>query len=192
VVFKIKPLFSFALLALSCIQLPSLAKADAIVDVGNTEYDISTVTGSYSDVSASLMANPWWGQSVLAHSLSSSLADELGTPNSIGNENFAPLFIYSDHGQFYHGWAWELLIGDVLGDSAYDLESTTHTWAVGAVVGTPEPSTLVLILASLLSLGLLLGACKAAQRSFHLVPLCVPSTQLRLRRFLTTHVVMQR
>jgi hypothetical protein len=67
------------------------------------------------------------------------------------------LFIYSDTGPFYHGWAWELLIADVLGDSAFDHESTIHTWALGSVVSAPEPGTLAMLFAGLLVLGRLVG-----------------------------------
>jgi hypothetical protein len=161
VAFKSKLLFSFGLFGLCWILLPSFAKADALVNVGGTKYDITVVTGSYLDVSTSLTGNPWWNNSFLAKSLSNALAEELGTPNNIGNENFAPLFVYYDDGQFYHGWTWEQDIATPLPDSAFDHEPTIHTWALGSIVSTPEPATPIMIFAGLLAFGLLVGRRRA-------------------------------
>ena len=89
----ITALFVFALFGLFS---ASRAKADGItVNVAGTEYDISTVTGTFSDNMSLLESSPWWGNPCLAQAIATAVGTDLGTPNEFNYGNGGPLFAYS-------------------------------------------------------------------------------------------------
>jgi hypothetical protein len=66
--------------------------ADVIVSVNGSNYDVSTVTVKFKDLSVTLKATPWWGDSSLAKSFSDAVQASLGTPNP---GNLGPYFAFN-------------------------------------------------------------------------------------------------
>ena len=82
-----------SLVAMICF-FPGSSRADSItVTVGGTEYNISSVTGTFTDNMTQIESTPWWGDQSLAQALATAVADDIGTPNNEGDGG--PLFAYS-------------------------------------------------------------------------------------------------
>ena len=165
---KSKLLFYSVFLGLLALIPSGVVRADSVtVKVGGTTYDITTLTGTFSDNSATLEGTPWFGNSALAESLAAAVGASFGTPQNTleFGQNYGPLFAY------------ELVDGGVTGvnTAVFDIPdgSTSGSvsgldwypnisaiWATGSVVppaATPEPGTLSLMIAAMLGLGLLVG-----------------------------------
>src|SRR5579862_2729825 len=157
--FKSKLWLSFAFLGMLALVLPGVARADAIVTVGGTTYDITTLSGTFSGNSATLEGTPWWGNATLAESLSNAVGTALGTQLP-PNETLGPLFATSLLGSaFDEGSSFDQTLGTSIDTST--IRSQTFLYATGSVVpsaAAPEPSTLSLMIAAMLGLGLLVGA----------------------------------
>ena len=80
------------LLAVSCLMLSMVANA-AMVTVDGIDYDVSTVTGTYNDLSATLQAQIWWGDVGLAADFAVATEEQEGTP----------IFAYEDYGSGIFG-----------------------------------------------------------------------------------------
>lgn len=163
--FKSKLLFSSVFVGLLALMLSSVARADSIVTVGGTTYDITTLTGTFDANEATLEGTPWYGNGPLAQSIAAAVGTAFGTPqnNLEFGQNYGPFFGY----QFIPGFGVNSAVfdipdgstsGSVTGIGWYDYISVT--WATGSVVPpatTPEPGTLSLTIAAMLGLGLLAG-----------------------------------
>jgi hypothetical protein len=65
----------------------------AIFNVGGTNYDITTVQGTYNDISSQINATPWWGSRTKAVEFASAVYHGLGLQLD-GQLVSAPLFAY--------------------------------------------------------------------------------------------------
>jgi len=84
--------------ATAVIAQPQTASAASIrVNYQGTDYDVSTITGTFVDLESTLMNQPWWGNGGFAHTLSYQVGAQLGTPNPIprGRGLGGPLFAFS-------------------------------------------------------------------------------------------------
>lgn len=141
---------------------PGTSKADAIVTVGGTTYDITTITGPFDTNSLQLTSTPWWGNGTLAGALATDAGSSLGEPNS--SFFLGPLFAYEVGSLTPFGsdeviWAaWFFPSGPTNNPGILPL-SLPLTYAVGRVVANPvpEPSILSMMFSGLLGLGLLVG-----------------------------------
>jgi hypothetical protein len=50
------------------------------VTVGGSQWDVTTLTGSYNDNAATLQSQTWWGDSVRAKNFASAVGESLGLP----------------------------------------------------------------------------------------------------------------
>jgi hypothetical protein len=169
-------LFSIVSLGLLWITLPGGARADAIVEVAGTQYNITTVSGTFLANSSALQGTPWWGDKTLARDLAAT-----GMSFGGGNapcfpeggcflaDSSGPLFAYDQSDGLVTVAAWNIITQDFLSgtDNVFgalvpdDLE---WTWAIGSVVRTPESGTLSMTFEGLAALGLLVGV-KRYQRN---------------------------
>jgi hypothetical protein len=85
--------------SLALVFAPNPAEAlVTTVNIGGTNYDITTFKGSYVDNAAKFAtpANsglmPWWGNSGLAASFATAVGDKFGYPNSFGDTG--PFFVF--------------------------------------------------------------------------------------------------
>jgi hypothetical protein len=143
-------LIIFAVLVVMLCFFPSTSKADSItVTVDGTQYDITTVTGTFTDNMTQLESTPWWGDATLAQAIATAVADDIGTPNDGGIGG--PLFAYSLDAVN----AYLFIQGNVNMTSVQ--ESVSFSYGVGSAVSAPEPEPLSMLFSGLLGLGLLVA-----------------------------------
>ena len=102
-----------------------LAEADYPVSVNGLTYNLTTVTDSYNNISSTLNANPWWGDSGLARSLADVLRTNLGSPNTFINQPFSPFFAT---GVYNSSVGWYGYNNGISGSTS--AQSNSLTWAV--------------------------------------------------------------
>jgi len=123
--------------------LPLHAHAVLITSSAGDQYDVSTITGTWSDLSAQLMATPWWGDGLLAGELSGLFTGAkfviLAGAAGSTDPNLA----------WYEGSG----ANGCSNPTCYD---TSDTWAIGSevVASVSEPGSLGLLAAALVALGL--------------------------------------
>ncbi|WP_413171632.1 hypothetical protein [Anabaena azotica] len=72
----------------------SASPAQALVfNVGGTNYDVTTVTGTYNDLATTLQSQVWWGNSALAQQFAQTVNIQLGLPNI---SEASPFFAYGE------------------------------------------------------------------------------------------------
>jgi len=85
------------LAAAACLSIcTATAGLATTVTVDGIGYDVTTITGTFSDNEALLMGQVWWGDYLLAYHFANAVDDDLDYPNSI--HGFGPLFAYQDGG----------------------------------------------------------------------------------------------
>ena len=83
--------------SMSLLVSTSLSAQTYTVNVGGNQYTVqASPSVSYNSISSTLQANPWWGNSALANSISSAVAGNAGLPNF--NGSMAPLVAYGVSG----------------------------------------------------------------------------------------------
>lgn len=139
---------------------PRRALADSIVTQGGTTYDITTVIGSFSDLSATLEAQPWWGDATLAENLAALVGCDFGCPG--------PDFAYFADPPA--GLAYEMKYPPPANPTLVGFNSTTipYRFAIAAEVSTPEPGTITLLFVGLLGLVLLAGVKRYRRAVVHI------------------------
>ena len=74
------------------VALATFAFADAaeaaLITLNGTDYEVSTVVGTYNDLSSTLEMTPWFGDSALATNAATQVGAAFGFPN----DNVGPLF----------------------------------------------------------------------------------------------------
>jgi len=142
----------------------------ATVSYNGTEYEITTVTGKYSEtisadmlteIADTLSEQVWWGNSTLAREFASLLGDEL---NVDVDTDFSegPIFAYGDNSATATsvsvlGWQWETVDfvlspsdGVTFGGSGV---TQTATYAVATAVNpVPLPASSILVLSGIAGL----------------------------------------
>ena len=134
---------------------PSIAKADAMVTVDGTSYDITLIAGTYNDNSATLDSNPWFGNEALADTFAQALGALDGTPQE---GIFGPYFVYAaDPPTPISSGVMTALYYPYL-NAIYNVNGIDPNGEFYfATINTPEPGTLVMMFAGILALGLLAG-----------------------------------
>ena len=144
-----------ATLASSAVVFSASPTQAATFTVNGTDYDITTVYGSYDSLKTQLEATPWWGNGSLGFQVATAVGNELGwySPAYARYAEGGPLFAY---GVGPVGWIGENIyslykvdpvdwrVEDVIG-----IDTTQwypHVYAVGSAVGSaavPEPLTIL-------------------------------------------------
>ena len=143
---------AFAGTAASIMTLSVVDVAKAVqINLGGTDYNITTTTGTYGDLQTTLESQPWWGSSELAEEGAGDLGASLGFPNGLG-----PYFAYERTATSTRGWSFDDEDNAAIGIGVFDPGgfSATRTWAITeAVASVPEPASL-LGLAAVAGIGL--------------------------------------
>ena len=66
-----------------------------VVNVGGSDYDVTTVAGKYSDLQATLSTQPWFGNATLAQTFANTVFDGLGSGDG-------PVFAYGVFTQVFN------------------------------------------------------------------------------------------
>jgi len=131
-----------ATLASSAVVFSANPAQAATFNVNGTDYEITTVTGTYLGLQDQLVATPWWGNETLATTIANQVAGQLGILNSIGPTQGGPLFAY----QLAASLNTKIYLQGSVPTLGIPL-NTTYRYAVGsAVVGSaavPEPLTIL-------------------------------------------------
>jgi hypothetical protein len=115
---------------------PNSASA-VTIELGGTNYEITTISGTFDDNQSSLEMQPWWGSQTVAEEAAGLVGTELGTPN-FGNTA----------GAFFAYAATSSLLFLESSEPSYPLNSWPSdreaTFAVAEEVSqVPEPSTIL-------------------------------------------------
>ncbi|MEO0378659.1 MAG: VPLPA-CTERM sorting domain-containing protein [Pseudomonadota bacterium] len=88
--------------AAACLAMASATTAFATtVSVGGTDYDVSTIMGSFTDNQTLLESQPWAGDSTLAVQFVFAVGDSFGLPNDNGFGTFlGPYFAVEKNDPF--------------------------------------------------------------------------------------------
>ncbi|ACK70502.1 hypothetical protein PCC7424_2075 [Gloeothece citriformis PCC 7424] len=95
---NLKHLLSLSLGTLTVLGASVLSSQEAdaaIFTVNGTQYDITTVTGSFNQLQSQLESQVWWGNTTLAMDFASTVGSSLGKPNLLGLNLVSPLFAYN-------------------------------------------------------------------------------------------------
>ena len=131
-----------ALGAASALAVISLTPGEGralVVNVGGTDYDVTTFTGTYSDYTSKFSSAymPWYGSSGDANQFATAVDGGLGYPNSPPGGGNSPFFAYAydPSGNSGNGSIsiWYTYVGGPFPYGRYNntgIEtSTTYTWA---------------------------------------------------------------
>jgi hypothetical protein len=138
-----------AVSAFTALSFLAVAPAQAaIFNVNGTNYDITTVTGTYSSLSAQLSATPWFnfGSDVATNSqktldLASAVGNTFGLPNTLNlSGGVGPLFYNQVMGMGIG--IYELSPGLGVYGSVYSSNPGVRTYAVVSSA-VPEPLTIL-------------------------------------------------
>jgi hypothetical protein len=135
--------------ALTCLGAALFVNAGAAnaltvtVNVGGTNYDVTTIQDTFSNI-LTLLGNPpsrmpWFGDESLAASFASAVQDGLGdqfVEQSGDYFNFSPLFAFNSTAGFVGSSAWDMT--GSLYSPAIVLDSDTYIYAV--LVPAPTPT----------------------------------------------------
>jgi hypothetical protein len=141
--------------------VPMAANADLIIISGagdnDGEYQVTTVEGTFSELSMTLRTQIWWGNKTLAEAFVEAIQFDLGAPNRLYNQGWGPFFAYEyvemEDAADYISWAsWGTPYSykppktqSPVTCSPHELcFSKSRTWAVASRT-VPEPGTLALL-----------------------------------------------
>ena len=114
----------------------------AIFTVGGTNYDVTTVTGSYNSLKSQLEATPWWGNSTLAADLATA-ATSAGSWNN-DNGGMGAFFAFNT---FWDAYTANAEGGGALGadfaNSNYLVQMENADIVYAAPAAVPEPLTIL-------------------------------------------------
>ena len=145
-----------SLIIAMCFLAPLHANAILISTANNGDFEIETVTGTFTDLNSRLSAEPWWGNFGLAQEISDLIGNLLGTPPpKVLVESDSQPRPGNDAFEFQTWFAG----GSANGCSALVSEGgcfgISHTWAVTVAASqVPVPGTLGLIACALLGITL--------------------------------------
>lgn len=132
----------------------------AIVTIGDQEFNVTTVTGSYYELQPLLIVQPWWTPSpsqIFPDEAASQVGAKLGFPNSDTSVQRGPLFALDNifgvnDEETVDASFWQVIGGvESLGRSEEFAGSDVFTYAIiDEATPVPEPAT---ILGSLAAIG---------------------------------------
>jgi hypothetical protein len=140
------------LMAATCLMM-SMAVNAATVTVDGADYDVSTVTGTYTDLSTTLQAQIWWDNQSLADTFAMQLGAQLGTPNpQILGYFSGPLFAYGTFGtELAEATSYSVDFDDAL--LSFPGQNWEQTWATAVSVSqVPIPAAGWLFMSAVLGL----------------------------------------
>lgn len=114
----------------------------AIYNVGGIDYDVTTISGIFNDLAPDLIAQVWWGDSLLANDFAAIVGDGLGLPNSLMS---GPYFSFG-FGDFFGievVESWTFSNGDVALQDGLPREGYA-TFAIATAVPLPAGGLLLL------------------------------------------------
>ena len=145
-------------LAATICMFPATSNADAVVTVEGTQYDVSTVTTTFSIDESLLEAQPWWGNTSLAAEFATAVGLDFGLPNQppppFGPAG--PLFATSTNFVVVDSVTIIPPNPDPV-EIGFSRITDTRVYATATLITTPEPGTLSLMFSGLLVVGLLVG-----------------------------------
>lgn len=112
----------------------------ALFTVGGTQYEITTVTGSFDSLESTLMNQVWWNNQTLAVDFASVVEDDLGLPGTTlatPDNDLGPFFAYTS--TFAGVWN---NTAQTAGNTTFFFQSSVPTFAIATVVepeSVPEP-----------------------------------------------------
>ena len=119
----------------------------AVFNYYGTDYDITTVTGTFDSLQTQLQATPWWGEPAASSSFAAFVGDGLSTPNSINGFPRGPLFASSESFSFVSSSSWYpgVILSSPPGVGGVSVFSNvSYTWAVASTpTAVPEPLTIL-------------------------------------------------
>ena len=142
------------------IAIPVQASA-VLVSSSVGDYEVTTVEGTFENLSSTLMAQVWWWDGAfgaperadLAIEFSDLVGVSLGFPTTTPIGPAGPLFAYTiDTFPWVNTAQWSQNLDQTGGFAP--LQDTVQTFAVATRITVPEPSTLSLICVTLLGLGM--------------------------------------
>ncbi len=115
--------------------------------VNGVNYDITTVTGTFNSLQATLQSQPWWGSSTSASQFATVVGNSLGLPNFFGING--PLFSFNSGRVFGVGinTSQSFVLGSVVPSAR--LNSVSLAYATARATPVPTPA----LLPGLLGLG---------------------------------------
>ena len=120
-----------AFILTSCIasvMLTAKPAQAATFNVNGTDYDITTVTGSFNTLQTQLQSQLWWGNTQSASEFANLVGITLGTPNGYG-----PWFAFAGDASYTEAWGYWV---GIPGSTAAAVEH--YTGVNGGVNGDPE------------------------------------------------------
>lgn len=146
-----------AVYLLTCVAVHANA---ATIDTSVGQFDISTVTGSFSENQGLLESQVWWGSQTLADEFATLTGNALGYPNL--NGTWSPLFAYAtvESATGPDGVRFRLVtdtsfpndVGSLHSVELSALGGTTISWAVATPSAVPIPAAAWLFGSAILGL----------------------------------------
>ena len=108
----------------------------------NGQWDVTTVTGTYTELSSTLESQAWFGNEAAAGAFATAVGALLGLPNNGFPSDFGPSFVWSATSNIYNAAVWS---SSALGFTPNVPTSTPNTFAVATRAAVPEPGTLGMV-----------------------------------------------
>jgi hypothetical protein len=129
------------LAAAACLSLFSATSTFAATfTVGGNDFDITTISGTFTDLQGQLESQLWWGDDYLARQFATAVSTQLGTADA--TDNYGPLFVHGRGQRSLHTWAWyfpHVYGGSRLASVGGPL-STDRNFAVCVSCSSPPPT----------------------------------------------------
>lgn len=151
---KMKTFFSFGTIAALALTLSTAVASAAVVSFHGTDYDLTTVTGKFSDLDDAsivdgtrLSDQVWWESQSTAAAFATLLADALGYPNN-GN-SFGPYFAYTATSTSVSAGFERSTTCSRCGSTIFFSPTSITTFAVVAPSQVPLPAGSLLLISGL-------------------------------------------
>jgi hypothetical protein len=122
------------------------------------DYEVTTVSGTFNDLSTTLMAQVWWGNVALASELATLVGTSLGVsgPNLLGPRLAVCVGVDclrdATDALTVHGVAWVGLTSQLTQFAQVPTGPLLTTWAVAERIAVPEPGTSLLLAIGVLAI----------------------------------------
>jgi hypothetical protein len=110
---------------------------------GPQQWDVTTVTGTYTNLAAQLRTMPWWLQSNLAGEFATKVGAAFGSPNSFPGGNNSPNFTDQNRGPYF-AFADDSNDDEENGPLSPATYSDSYWWSNGGNVGSSNPVSTII------------------------------------------------